>query len=149
MGKLVSISLCFFLKNLEICRFLLLVVLLTRLWVPKMTLIQSHKFSPIDSVPKIPWDFYYIIHSYPSDSMGLMPLTWNISFIIGGDSPFKNLNISVAKVWIFLWWILKEPSFSTSSSKLALKSECTILNAFSWNLFFFFIAKGSWMKHLD
>ena len=43
---------------------LFLEVLLTRFWVPKRRFIQSH-MSPF-------WDFYYIIHSYPSESIELM-----------------------------------------------------------------------------
>ena len=43
IGKLISVSLCLFLKNdLKIYSFLFLEVLLTRFWVPKLRLIQSH-----------------------------------------------------------------------------------------------------------
>ena len=76
------------------------------------------------------YNSFLFLRKYGADD-----LTWNTSLISVGDSPFKNLNISIAKVWIFLWLILKQPCFSKSSSKLALKFEYTILNAFSCNLF--------------
>ena len=76
MGKLVSISIRLFWKNLEIWNFLFLEVLLTRFWVPKMRLIQSHT-SPF-------WDFYYILHSYPSESMELMAKRETLHLLLVG-----------------------------------------------------------------
>ena len=50
----------------------------------------------------------------------------------------------MVKVWIFLWWVLKEPSFSKNSLRLALKPEYTILNAFSCNLLMFLLRVLEW-----
>ena len=38
-------------------------------------------------------------------------LIFIMSPIIAGDRPWRNLYVSIAKLWIFLWWIEKEPSF--------------------------------------
>ena len=98
-----------------------------------------------DSVPYVTvlgfllYNSFLFLKKYGADD-----LTWNTALIIVGDSPFKNLNISIAKVWIFLWSILKHPSFSQSSSKLALKSEYTILTAFSCNLFILLLRVPEW-----
>ena len=48
-------------ESLEIYNFLFIEVLLTKLWVPKMRSSQPHT--------SLFWDFYYIIHSYPSETM--------------------------------------------------------------------------------
>ena len=34
-----------------------------------------------------------------------------------GDKLFTDLKILMARNWIFLWWILKDPDFSKSVSK--------------------------------
>ena len=39
-------------------------------------------------------------------------LSFIMSPIIAGERPWGNFYISIAKLWIFLWWIKKEPSFS-------------------------------------
>ena len=51
-------------------------VLLTRFLVPKRRLIQSH-MSPF-------WDFYYIIHSYPSESIKLMVEPGKLHSLLAG-----------------------------------------------------------------
>ena len=44
-------------------------------------------------------------------------LLWsNISFINGGDKLFFTLNISIATLWMFLWWTDMDLSFFKSSS---------------------------------
>ena len=39
-------------------------------------------------------------------------LSFIMSPMIAGERPWRDLYISIAKLWIFLWWIEKEPSFS-------------------------------------
>ena len=44
-------------------------------------------------------------------------LSFIMSPIIAGEKPWRNLYISIAKLWIFLWWIEKESSFSRRAIK--------------------------------
>ena len=45
-----------------------------------------------------------------------MFLSLNISFIIGGDIPFRHLIISIISYWIFLTWMFTESCLLKSSS---------------------------------
>ena len=45
-----------------------------------------------------------------------MFLSLNISFIIGGDIPFRHLKISTIGCWIFLTWMFTESCLLKSSS---------------------------------
>ena len=51
-----------------------------------------------DSVPYVTVSGFLLYNSFLSlREYGADGLTWNTSFIIGRDTPFKNLNILIAK----------------------------------------------------
>ena len=135
MGKLVFISLSFFKKNLFFFilrnNFLFLEVLLTRFSVPKMTYVTVLRF--------LLYTLFLFLREYGADS-----LIWNTPFIIGSDSPFKTLNISITKVRIFLWCILKELSLSKNSSSLPWILNTLFLMLFPVIYFFLLLRFFEW-----
>ena len=64
----------------------------------------------------------------------------------GGERPFKNLYVSVARILISLWCILTELSFSNNFWKDGDLSLYVILNALSC-IRYYFIVKASTMEH--
>ena len=122
MEKLVSFSLYFFERTYTFKIFYFLRYYWPDFKCQKTRLIESHKSTFRD--------FYYIIHSCPSESIGLKAETKNLHSLLARIVHSKN--------WIYFnsqWRILKELFFSKGSSNLALKSEYTIFNVFSCNQF--------------
>ena len=71
---------------------------------------------------------------------------WNTLIMISEERLFRNLLISLAKIWIFLWWMDNILSLSSHFSNAELWSEYTILH---W-LFMKtnnVVIHGSWMQH--
>ena len=63
-------------------------------------------------VGSLAYNLFCILKSY-----GFVSLTLKTSLNIAGDRPCRYLLISIAKLWTFLWWIEKKPSFSRSLLK--------------------------------
>ena len=53
-------------------------------------------------------------------------------FTITGERQFTNLQISMAKLWIFLWWMENVLSLSSNFSSVDLWSEYIILSDYLW-----------------
>ena len=102
-----------FWENKEIDTFLMSEALGTNFWG---TIDQiSGAINETDSAPYVTVLEFLLYNSFLSLSWyGNGDLTWKTSFTICGDRPFTNLNISIVNVWFFLWWVLKEPSFSNT-----------------------------------
>ena len=73
-----------------------------------------------------------------------MFLSTKISFIRGGESPCKNLHVSIARILIVLWCVVTELSFSSNFWKDDDLSLYVILNALSYIWFILLLRLRLW-----
>ena len=93
---------------------------------------MSHIFGAKKETASVPYLIEFtlrLVGTLLPRKLQLLFLSTNILFIRGGESPCKNLHVSVARILIFLWCIVAELSFSSKFWKDDDLSLYVILNA--------------------
>ena len=86
------------------------------------------------SVPYLTVLTFLVISLFSEGSLTLY-LRGKTCFMISGESPFKTLYSSIARVWMFRSWVVKELSLIRSSSNEETFSSYTTRKDLSWILF--------------